>query len=449
MLLKKNQELTVDITSLGINGEGIAKIDGYPIFIKGVLPGEKVNIAITKVTKNFSYARVLNILSFSSDREDPLCPVAGKCGGCTLQHLKYDAQLIFKRDKVKNNIERIGGFKNIEIEPTIGASSPYKYRNKAQYPVSEKNGEMITGFYAENSHRIVPCENCVIGPEINSKIINILKKENIPPYSEEKHSGLLRHIVIRHGFKTDDIMVILVINANSLMLSEECITELKKIGVTSIFVCSNTKRTNVILSNDIKCIYGEDHITEKIEDLSFKISPLSFFQVNTSQTEVLYSTALGLADVTPNKTVIDAYCGTGTISLFIARKAKKVYGVEIVEEAIDCAKENAKINNINNAEFFVGKSEEIVPFLCNEKGISPDIVFVDPPRKGCDASLLEMLKKVLPDKIVYISCDSATLARDLKILCQDNDYKIEKVQPVDMFPHTAHIETVCLLSRKS
>lgn len=452
-MIKKNEIYNIEITDLGTHGEGIGKINGYTLFVKGTLPGEMVKTLVVKTNKSYGYGKAIEIIKKSQNRIEPLCSVAGKCGGCTLQHLNYSAQLLQKQKKVEQNLIRIGGFQNIKVEKIIGMENPYRYRNKAQYPVSyDKNGIKI-GFYSLGSHNVINCNDCLIGSKYNEAILESVKKfiiqNNITIYNEKTGKGLVRHILIREGFYTNEIMVCLVVNSNNFRYKEkfaEIFTECK--NIKSIVINYNTVKSNVILGEKCETIKGQDYISDKIGNLYFKISPLSFFQVNPLQTYNLYSKALEFADLKGNEVVIDAYCGIGSISLFLAQKAKKVYGIEIVAPAIENAIENAKINNIENTEFFVGKSEEIVPALYNEKGIKPDVMVVDPPRKGCEKSLLELMLNMGPERIVYVSCDSATLARDLKILC-DNEYKIDKVQPVDMFPHSYHVETVVLLKQKN
>lgn len=452
MNIKKNETYNIKITDLGIQGEGIGKIDGYTLFVKNTLPCEEVKALVVKANKNYGYGKALEIIKPSPHRIDPPCPVAGKCGGCTIQHLDYETQLKQKQNKVKQNIMRIGGFENIVVEPTIGMETPYHYRNKAQYPVnSDKNGINI-GFYSLGSHKIVNYDDCLIGSKVNKRILQkvraFMDENNISAYNEESGKGLVRHILIREGYYTKELMICLVVNSHSFKYEKEFIFALKNIeNLKSIVINYNTVKSNVILGQKCKTLWGQDYITDKIGDLLFKISPLSFFQVNPIQTYKLYSKALDYADLKGNEVVIDAYCGIGSISLFLAQKAKKVYGIEIVPPAIENAKENAKLNNIKNTEFFVGKSEDIVPKLYNEQGIKPNVMVVDPPRKGCDKSLLKLMLDMKPEKIVYVSCDSATLARDLKILCSTDKYKIDKVQPVDMFPHSYHVETVVLMSR--
>lgn len=451
-MLKKNQKLVLKIVDLSSEGAGVAKVDGYPLFIKDTLPGETVEVLVVKVNKNYGFGKALNIIEPSEQRVEPVCPVAGKCGGCSLQHLSYEGQLKYKQNKVYQNLKRIGGFDNISVEETIGMDKPYNYRNKAQYPVGYDKG-ILVGFYASNSHRIIDFDNCSIGSEKNQEILKAVKefitKNNITAYDEKTGKGTIRHILIREGHFTGEIMVCLIVNSYSFKYKKQLIDALKYISdIKSISINYNTTQSNVILGEKVETIYGSDYITDYIGNLKFEISPLSFYQVNPVQTEKLYGKALEFADLKGSETVIDAYCGIGTISLFLAQNAKKVYGIEIVPQAIDDAVKNAENNNITNAEFFVGKSEDVVPKLYKTRGVKPDVMVVDPPRKGCEESLLNLMLQMNPKRIVYVSCDSATLARDLKILCSTKQYKVDKVQPVDMFPHTGHVETVCLLSQK-
>lgn len=458
MAYLKNDILEVKIDDIGINGEGIGKVDGYTLFVKDAIVADVVRVKLTKVTKNYAYARLMEILTPSPLRVAAVCPVARSCGGCQIQEMDYKAQLIFKREKVKNNIERIAGIKDFKIHNTLGMDKPYHYRNKAQYPVGmDKEGNIITGFYAGRTHSIIPCDDCVIGDEINGKILAIIKsfmkKHNISPYIEETNKGLVRHILIRKGFKTSEIMVCIIINGNSMPHSDELVKQLLEIeGMTSISLNVNKVKTNVILGDKVIDLYGNGYITDYIGVVKFHISPLSFYQVNPSQTQVLYGKALEYAALTGKETVWDLYCGVGTISLFLAKLAKKVYGVEIIPEAIEDARNNAKLNNITNAEFFVGKAEEVVPAYYEKQremgnDASADVIVVDPPRKGCDERLLATIIKINPQRVVYVSCDSATLARDLKFLTE-NGYEVKEVQPVDMFPHSVHVETVVLLSHQ-
>ncbi len=451
-MVQKNQKLVVEIVDLSSEGAGVAKVEGYPIFVKDTLVGEKVEILVLRANKNYGFGKAINIIEASPDRVEPKCPVASKCGGCSIQHMSYDCQLRYKKNKVYQNLKRIGGFDNIEVEDTIGMDEPFYYRNKAQYPVGYDKG-VIAGFYAANSHRIIDFDNCYIGSKRNKEILNKVKnfivENNITAYDETTGRGTVRHILIREGHFTGEIMVCLIVNGSKFKYKTQLAEALKDVeGVKSVSVNYNTTKSNVILGNKVETVYGSDFIIDYIGDLKFEISPLSFFQVNPIQTQKLYGKALEYADLNGEEIVVDAYCGIGTISLFLAQKAKMVYGVEIVPQAIEDAKKNAKNNKIDNAEFYVGKSEEIVPELYKTKGVKPDVMVVDPPRKGCEESLLNLMLQMQPKRIVYVSCDSATLARDLKILCATNEYEIKKVQPVDMFPHSGHVETVVLLSHK-
>lgn len=455
-MIKKNEEYIVTIEDMGSEGEGVGRIDGYTVFVKDGIPGDVARIKITKEGKSYGYGRLMEVITPSEYRVEPICPVARKCGGCQIQEMSYEAQLAFKEKKVQNNLERIGKISPSDYEmcTIIGMEEPYHYRNKAQFPVgTDKDGNIIMGFYAGRTHSIIPCEDCAIGDEINKDILAIIKshmiKHGIKPYDEEKHTGLVRHILIRKGFTTGEIMVCIVINGAELKGSSELVEQLKQIaGMTSISININREKTNVIMGKSVIDLYGEGYITDYIGDVRFRISPLSFFQVNPIQTRELYGKALEFAGLTGDETVWDLYCGVGTISLFLAKSARKVYGVEIVPEAIEDARKNAKLNNIENTEFFVGKAEEVVPKMYREYGIGADVVVVDPPRKGCDEKLLETMVAMEPERIVYVSCDSATLARDLAYL-KEHGYGVKKVQPVDMFPHSTHVETVVLLSSKN
>lgn len=455
-MIKKNEEYIITIEDMGSEGEGVGKIDGYTIFVKDAIPGDVARIKITKEGKSYGYGRLMEVITSSEYRVEAVCSVARKCGGCQIQEMSYEAQLAFKEKKVQNNLERIGKIPPSEYEmcTITGMEEPFHYRNKAQFPVgTDKGGNIVTGFYAGRTHSIITCDDCAIGDEVNKDILaiikNHMKKHGIKPYDEEKHTGLVRHILIRRGFTTGQCMVCIIINGLEFKGSSELVEELKKIdGMTSISLNINREKTNVIMGKMVIDLYGEGYITDYIGDVRFRISPLSFFQVNPVQTRELYGKALEFAGLTGNETVWDLYCGVGTISLFLAKSARKVYGVEIVPEAIADARKNAKLNGIENTEFFVGKAEEIVPKMYREYGIGADVVVVDPPRKGCDQKLLETMVMMKPERIVYVSCDSATLARDLKYL-RENGYQVKKVQPVDMFPHSNHVETVVLLSLKN
>lgn len=456
-MVEKNKEYILDIISQGYEGEGIAKIDSYPIFIENALEGEKVRVKIVKVKKNYAYGKIIEIIESSNEREEPKCAHYKRCGGCSIQHMSYKKQLDFKWNRVKDCISKIGGLSEELVKYPIGMNNnPYRYRNKVQLPIGKVNGEIVVGFYAPRSHDIIDLESCLIQDKIADKVCYLtkqwIKKYNIEPATvngEFNPNGLLRHIIIRRGFKTNEVMVVLVATKKDIPHLEEFKEIIKSNieGIKSIILNINSKNTNVILGQECITLYGEDVIQDYIGDFKFNISPLSFFQVNPIQTEVLYNKALEYAGLTGEETVFDAYCGTGTITLFLSQKAKKVYGVEIIEPAVINAKLNAEINNVDNTEFFVGKSEEIIPDLIN-KGIKADVIVVDPPRKGCDIKLLEAIGKTRPEKVVYVSCDASTLARDLKIL-KTIGYETKVIQPVDMFPQTAHIENVVLLEYKT
>ena len=550
MAYSKNDCVQVTIEDIGVSGEGIGKIDGYTLFVKDTVIGDVVNVKIMKAKKNYGYARLVDIVKPSKDRVEPACAIARQCGGCQIQAMSYEAQLKYKQKLVSDNLKRIGGLTegtDYEMCDILGMEEPFRYRNKAQYPVGEdKDGNIVMGFYAGHTHSIIPCpdDDCLLGHSDNAVILKAVKawmeKYRVRSYDENIHKGTVRHILIRTGFHTDEIMLCLV---TKKMLRKEAadglvdvVKELngeisgsavgdvdidKNIGesednhtndrdrhlhITSLVVNINKEDTNVILGKECVTLYGKPYIEDYIGDIKFQISPLSFFQVNPRQTEVLYNKALEFADLKGNESVWDMYCGIGTISLFLAKKAGQVYGVEIVPQAIEDAKNNAKINNITNAEFFVGKAEEVVPAFYKNNGnnaskcgadvdgadksysankaeqsdttgksdnidlpeidttgksdnsdsqnitnvydmTKPDVVVVDPPRKGCDEKLLDTIVSMSPDRIVYVSCDSATLARDLKVLVE-RGYKVEKVQPVDQFANTVHVETVVLLSHK-
>jgi len=520
MAFEKNQLVTVSIEDIGIDGEGIGHIDGYTFFIKDAVLGDTVQAKVMKPTKNYAYARMEKVIAPSPFRVEAKCPVARSCGGCQIQALSYEKQLAFKQNKVRNNLIRIGGFEeqllDWVMDPIVGMEKPWNYRNKAQYPVgTDKEGNLIAGFYAGRTHSIIACEDCALGDEGNKQILDIIlrhmKKNKISAYNEETKTGIVRHILIRKGFTSGEWMVCLIINkkpdkseavrqVNGNRDSErteswisrrefivgqgDLLAELGKIpGMKSISVNINTENTNVIMGRETYCIWGQPYISDTIHvrdmtkdgypvtgrGLEFHISPQSFYQVNPVQTEKLYSLALLYAGLKGNESVWDLYCGIGTISLFLSDAAGKVYGVEIIPQAIEDAKDNARRNKINNAKFFVGKAEEVLPdFYNSNNGKSrkaesendtdgkgkkdsidmshPDVIVVDPPRKGCDEECLRTMVAMSPERIVYVSCDSATLSRDLKYLC-GNGYKLMKVRPVDMFPHTVHVETVVLLSQ--
>ena len=451
---KKNDLVTLEITDLGSSGEGIGKVDGYTLFVKDALIGDVIEAKIIKTKKNYGYGRLMTILTPSPARVEARCPQARACGGCQIQPLDYAKQLEYKENKVKELLDRVGKVSDYVMETIIGMEDPWYYRNKAQFPVgTSKEGEIVTGFYAGRTHSIVPVQECFIQHPLNEQLMAIVRQWmnefNVTAYDETKQTGLVRHIFTRIGKYTGEVMVCLVINGKKIPKPEVLIERLKAVeGMTSICLNINRENTNVILGKTIKCLWGQDYITDKIGDIAYRISPLSFFQVNPIQTQKLYGTALEYAELTGNETVWDLYCGIGTISLFLAKAAKKVCGVEIVPEAIADAKENAKLNGIENADFFVGKAEDVLPEQYDKYGVYADVIVVDPPRKGCDEKLLQCMVEMAPKRIVYVSCDPATLARDLNFL-EANGYKVKKVRCTDMFPHSTHVETVCLLNRMS
>ena len=453
MEFRKNDLVTLEIEDCGIDGEGIGKADGFTVFVKDAVIGDTVTAKIIKAKKNYGYGRLMEVLKPSPYRVEPKCEFARQCGGCQLQALSYDQQLVFKTNKVKGHLERIGGFTDIPMEPIIGMDELFHYRNKAQFPVGRnKEGKIVTGFYAGRTHNIIENRDCALGvaenKEVLDRVIAHMEKYGIEPYNEATGKGLVRHVLIRYGYFTKEVMVCLILNGNKIPKEEQLVKSLCEIpGMTSITINVNKKHSNVILGEEIRLLWGQEYITDRIGDISYQISPLSFYQVNPMQTQKLYAKALEYADLHGEETVWDLYCGIGTISLFLAQKAKFVRGVEIVPAAIENAKENAKLNGLENTEFFVGKAEEVLPREYKKNGVYADVIVVDPPRKGCDETLLETMIEMNPDRIVYVSCDSATLARDLKYLCE-RGYELRKVCPVDQFGMTVHVETVVLLSQQ-
>lgn len=485
--MEKNQEFIVSIEDMNEDGAGVGKVDGYIWFVKDAVIGDVVRAKAMKMKKSYGFARLMEVLEPSGSRVIPSCPVARQCGGCQLQAMSYEEQLKFKERKVMNNLIRIGKFAENEIHmlPIMGMEEPWRYRNKAQFPFGkDKGGNVIAGFYAGRTHAIVEAGDCLLGVEENREILDIvklfMKEMKIEPYDESSHKGLVRHVLIRKGFKTGEIMVCLVINGKKLPGKERLVEMLcgvdgkdekgqginregidgKEIygketngnetdghgirGMTSISYSVNQEKTNVIMGKEIVNLYGPGFITDYIGNVKYQISPLSFYQVNPVQTERLYGTALEYAGLTGNETVWDLYCGIGTISLFLAQKAKKVYGVEIVPQAIEDARRNAEINGIKNAEFFVGKAEEVLPEQFEKNHVHADVIVVDPPRKGCDTVCLDTILKMRPERVVYVSCDSATLARDLRYLA-DGGYMVERGRCCDMFPGTVHVESVIMI----
>ncbi len=450
--VKKNEQVHVTFEDLTHDGAGVAKLDGYPIFVPRALPGEEGEIKVIKVKKNYAIGRLIELTEESEERVEPPCPIFKNCGGCQIQHLSYEAQLEHKRKHVEGVLRRIGKLDNVTVHPTLGMEDPWRYRNKAQVPVGERNGDIIAGFYAKRSHEIVDMPNCIIQHEESDHTVQLIKdlakKYGIRAYDEEKHRGTLRHIVTRHGKNTGELMVVLVTRGKELPNKKNIIQDIRDNlpHVKSIVQNINPKKTNVIFGDKTEVLWGEEVIYDKIGDVKFAISARSFYQVNPDQTKVLYDKALEYANLTGHETVIDAYCGIGTISLFLAQKAKHVYGVEIVPEAISDAKNNARLNDLTNAEFAVGEAEKVMPWWYAQ-GVRPDVIVVDPPRKGCDETLLETIVNMKPERVVYVSCNPATLARDLKYLAE-HGFETKEVQPVDMFPQTMHVECVAEVVRK-
>jgi 23S rRNA (uracil1939-C5)-methyltransferase len=448
--VEKNETIDVVFEDLTHEFSGVAKVEGYPIFVPKALPGEKATIKITKVNKNFAFGRLVEIHEVSPIRQEVVSEDFAQFGGCQLQHMTYEGQLKAKHEQVKNAIARIGNIKDTVIHPVIGMDNPWHYRNKMQVPVGEKNGQFIAGFYRERSHEIVDMDTCLIQSKDIDEIFQAIKelciRFHIQPYNEEKHNGVLRHIMLRSGKNTGEVMICFITKTKKLPNDVLLVQEITKRfpNVKSITHNVNNKRTNVIFGEDTRLIYGSEYIHDTIGDIKFAISTRSFYQVNPTQTKVLYDKALEFAQLTGEETVMDAYCGIGTITLFLAQKAKKVYGVEIVPEAIDDAIRNVALNGITNVEFAVGEAEKVIP-AWYEEDIKADTLVVDPPRKGCDEALLKTIIDMKPKRVVYVSCNPATLARDLRIL-EDGGYKTEQVQPVDMFPHTTHVECVVELT---
>ena len=450
--VEKNRNYIVDITGLTSEGLGVAKIEGFTVFVEGALPKEQSEIRIVKVLKSYAFGKLLKTLKAAACRIEPSCGVVKRCGGCQLQHMSYEAQLRYKTLQVKDALERIGGFKGVSVNDAIGMKDSWRYRNKAQFPVGMDRDVKI-GFYANRSHEIIDTPQCSIQDAVNDNVIQtvreFIKKYDISVYDENTGKGLIRHVVTRKGFRTGEVMACIVINGDTLPCAKALVEMMRARvdGLKSVVLNINKKKTNVVLGDRNIVIYGEEAIYDYIGEFKFRISPLSFFQVNPVQTEVLYGKALEYADLKGGEVVFDAYCGIGTISLFLSKKAMKVYGVEVVPQAIENAKENARLNGIENVEFITGESETVIPELYR-KGIEADVIVVDPPRKGCDEKLLEVIAEMGPEKVVYVSCNPATLARDLKYLSEWG-YRVREVQPVDMFPHTVHVECVVLITRKN
>ncbi|MCG3419815.1 23S rRNA (uracil(1939)-C(5))-methyltransferase RlmD [Oceanobacillus jordanicus] len=451
--VKKNETITLTFEDLTHEGNGVGKVDGYPLFVPYGLPGEEATVKVVKANKNFGFGKLLEVKQSSDQRVEPPCNVYYQCGGCQLQHMSYDLQLQMKQNQVKSVMRKIAHLDHVPVHPTLGMEDPWRYRNKVQMPVGEHDGELITGFYRKRSHDIISeMETCVIQDELNDRSVHavrrIANRLGIKAYDEKADRGVLRHIMVRTGRETNETMIVLITRTDKLPHQEELIRELTETfpHVKSIVHNVNNKRTNVILGRKTKVVWGEEYIYDTIGDIKFAISAKSFYQVNPPQTKVLYDKALEFAKIGADDTVVDAYCGIGTISLFLAQQAKKVYGVEVVPEAISDAKMNAKLNGITNAEFVVGEAEKVMPWW-KAQGLRPDVIVVDPPRKGCEVDFLQAMIEMEPKRIVYVSCNPSTLARDLRIL-EDGGYETKEVQPVDMFPQTNHVECVTVLEKK-
>lgn len=450
--VKKNETVTLHIDDLTHEGNGVGKINGYPLFVPYALPGEKATVKVVKVNKNFGFGKLIEVKKVSPNRVEPPCDVFYKCGGCQIQHMSYDLQLEMKRNQVQNVMKKIAHMPNIPVHPTIGMEDPWRYRNKVAIPVGENNGELITGFYQMRSHHIIKdMDTCVVQDEVNDRMVEAVRRIadrlGISAYDEGKDRGVLRHIMVRTGQQTNETMIVIITRTEKIPHQAELVSELTETypNIKSIMHNINNRRTNVILGRKTRLIWGEEYIYDTIGDIRFAISAQSFYQVNPPQTKKLYEQALMYADISSNDIVIDAYCGIGTISLFLAKKAKKVYGIEVVPEAIRDAKMNAKMNRINNVEFVVGEAEKVMP-KWKEAGLTPDVIVIDPPRKGCEVEFLQAMVAMQPKRIVYVSCNPSTLARDLKIL-SDGGYETKELQPVDMFPQSMHVECVALMSR--
>lgn len=474
----KNDEVVIDIIGMNHDGEGVGRAEGYTLFVAGALPGEKVRVKVLKTKKQYGYAKLLELVEASPDRIAAPCPIFDKCGGCQLQHMDYAAQLAWKRQLVVDNLTRIGKLqvlgepelrrgdpgepveaapseagnsRGIQVHATLGMDEPWRYRNKAQVPIGVTEGGLVGGFYARGSHRIIDMEACLIQHESNDEVVARVKaigrKLGISAYDEETGQGLLRHVVVKVAFRTGEMMIVLVTNGDKIPHADEWIGAIREQLPSVVSICQNvnTKQTNVIFGDVTRVLWGREVIYDYIGDVKFAISARSFYQVNPVQTEVLYGKTVEYARLTGKETVIDAYCGIGTISLFLAQHAGKVYGVEIVPEAIEDARRNAELNGMSNVTFEVGASEDVIP-AWKEQGIEADVIVVDPPRKGCDPKLLETILEMKPERVVYVSCNPSTLARDLRVL-EDGGYRTVEVTPVDMFPHTTHVECVIGMQR--
>ena len=452
-MMKKNDLFEAEITAMTAEGSGICRNDGVAVFVPRTAVGDKCVVRVVKVLKNYAFGRLEQLLVPSADRCEPDCPVSAQCGGCVYRHISYESELQIKTQRVRDALERIGGFRGIAMEPILAAPHRNFYRNKCQLPIGlSKNGELQLGFYAVNSHRIVDTHTCLLQPEEFDKAAEAFRKwyalsgESV--YDEASHTGVLRHLYMRRGEKSGEMMVCIVANGGALHEEDLLVSMLREAvpSITGIILNINRDKTNVVLGKNCRTIWGKDTISDTLCGLEFEIAPHAFYQVNRTQAEALYGKATEYAALTGNENLLDLYCGTGTIGLSMAHKAKKLIGAEIVAAAIENAKRNAARNRIENAEFICGDAAQAAKVL-HERGEKPDVIVIDPPRKGCDAALITTIAAMRPDRVVYVSCDPATLARDLKLF-DENGYKIRAVTPVDMFPCTAHVETVVLLSRE-
>ena len=451
--VQKNQEIDLGIDSLTREGMGVGRVEGYALFVHGALPGETVRVRVERVEKRYGYARTLDVTKTGSERADPACGAYGRCGGCSLQHLSYPAQLAWKRQWVEDAFSRIGGM-DVDVAPVLGMERPWAYRNKAVYPVRRgPDGQILIGFFTPRSHRVADIDICGIQHPIAEQAVAAVRRwmteAGIAPYDEKSGTGTVRHLMVRIGFGTGEVQAVLVTSGDGLPASDALTHSLREAvpGLVSVVQNVNTRRDNVIMGDITKILWGREWIEDVLDGLTFRVGPLSFYQVNPVQTVALYREAMKRAGLTGTETVVDAYCGIGTISLFAARNAGRVIGVESVGEAVADARENARLNGIDHAEFLCARAEEWLPRAVAE-GLRPDVILLDPPRKGCDPKLLEAILAARPERVVYVSCDPATLARDVKRLTEGGMYRVEgAVQPVDMFPQTGHVECVVGMGR--
>lgn len=448
-VIEKNKEYIIEITSISSDGNGVGHIDGFAVFVPQTSVGDTVKILAVKVNKSFAYGKLIEIIKSSSDRCDPMCKAYKRCGGCQLRHINYEAQLRVKRDTVENAMRRIGKFEGFTVKETVGMKNPTAYRNKMVFPVGKVDGKNVCGFYAMRSHDIIPLDACPLGDELNAEInkvvLDYMHECNVSPYDEVNHTGIIRRVFTRKSFSENEFMVVISANARSLVKCNMLIEKLRNVSdkIVGIILNINTKRNNLVLSEENCTLWGKDRLSDVLCGVKFEISPQSFFQVNPVQTELLYKKALEYAKLDKNTSVMDIYCGIGTISLCAALRAKSVIGVEIVEKAIDDARKNAVMNGIENAVFYANSAENIVPELI-DSGETPDVIILDPPRKGSDELTLASIVKAQPKRVVYVSCNPATLARDARFLA-DRGYSLSEATAFDLFPHTNHVETVLVM----